>query len=124
MPWICRLLMVLIAAAFLLNELRKVWKDKIQAEDSLFWVVVCALAVVLGIFPGIVTGLASLMGLEPMTMLLALAVLALAFRCLVLTNRLSALQNKLYVLIQDINVRRAASDDDADAGTAHRDDVA
>lgn len=122
MSFICRVALILIAILFLREVLVKSWKDKIQTEDSIFWILTSLVALILGIFPQIIVWMSAWMGVDAFALLLGLALLAVAVRCYMLSVKLSQVQRKLYVLLQNINVQRALDEGTRVSGT--KDDVA
>lgn len=59
-----RILLLIAPVLVAAYTLRRIRKSKMQIEDSLYWIAFCAITVVLGIFPGIATWAADVLGVQ------------------------------------------------------------
>ena len=95
-------LLLLVGAVWMASYiLRKIRKAQMQIDDALFWIVTAFLFVVLGVFPGIATIAADLIGVQsPANLVFLFMIFLLMIKTFSLTRKISALEYKLKHLVQ------------------------
>lgn len=90
-------------------------KSKVRIEDSVFWFCFSAILVVMGLFPGIVTFFADVIGVQSPVNLVFLAVIfVLIVKLFRMSIRISQLESKIQTLAQ-----RYALDHAGNSGERH-----
>ncbi|MDD6633475.1 MAG: DUF2304 domain-containing protein [Lachnobacterium sp.] len=85
----------------------KLKKAEIGLMDTVFWILLAALFLLLGIFPGIAVWGADLFGfIAPVNFIFLLVLFLLLFRNFILTVRISKLEERVQNLIQEIAIRK------------------
>lgn len=98
-----RIALVVLAALLLTCIIELVFRRRLQLKYSLMWLVFGLLLIVVALFPGIVTGLAGLLGfLAPSNLVLFAAVFCLLLICLSLTVIVSWQSRDIRSLIQRV----------------------
>ena len=89
--------------------LRRVRKSRMRTEDSVFWLVFSLILVVMGIFPDLVTDLASLMGVMSAANLVFLVVIfLLMIKLFLMDQRISRLQRQMTETAQTVAMTEKA----------------
>lgn len=82
--------------------LRRIQKNKFIIEDSLFWIAFSLMLVVMGFFPGIMTWLASVVGVEsPANLVYLLIIFALLIKLFSVSLKVSQMGSKINRLTQE-----------------------
>ena len=82
--------------------LRKIQKNKFIIEDSLYWIVFSVILVIMGFFPGIMTWLAAVIGIEsPTNLVYLLIIFALLIKLFMVSIRVSQVESKINKLTQE-----------------------
>lgn len=118
----CILIVTSIALAILM--LRRVAQTRAKIEDSIFWLALCFLLILLGLFPGIATYCASLIGVISSTNFIFLFfIFVLIVKLFFTSMRVSKLEMQIQELSQSIALaeRRTRDERDADDGRPGRD---
>lgn len=98
--------MLIIAAMFsCIYAGNKIKKAQMRIEDTLFWIVVSAGILILGIFPQIAMWLATKIGISsPVNLVYLVFIFILLFKVFILTVQVSQLQEKVKNLAQHIAI--------------------
>lgn len=82
--------------------LRKIQKNTFIIEDSLYWIIYSVILVIMGLFPGIMTWLAAVIGIEsPTNLVYLLIIFALLIKLFMVSIRVSQLESKINILTQE-----------------------
>ncbi len=85
---------------------RKLKKSQIQVTDTVFWIGLSALFVVLSLFPDLVGILSELMGFQaPVNLIFLLMIFLLLIRCFLMSVRISQLEDKVRNLVEELAIR-------------------
>ena len=101
---------ILIAGVllFLLFIILLVKRSRLQVKYSLMWILLALVYLVMGIFPGIVEGVAELLHIkEKVNALFLISVAFIFILCFVFNLLLSKQSNKIKLLIQEISILRS-----------------
>ncbi|MCB7038002.1 DUF2304 domain-containing protein [Eggerthella sinensis] len=102
---------ILIVASLILAVLmlRRVAQTRAKIEDSIFWLALCFLLILLGVFPGIASSLASLIGIYSSTNFIFLFfIFVLIVKLFFTSMRVSKLEMQIQELSQSIALSKAA----------------
>jgi len=101
MAWELRLLLIVGSLFMVSFVLRRIRKSRMHMEDSVFWIFLAVVLVVLSIFPGIVEAAAGWIGVQSPANLVFLVVLfLLLYKLFSLVGKVAMLQRKLTQLAQ------------------------
>ncbi|MCI9124140.1 MAG: DUF2304 domain-containing protein [Eubacterium sp.] len=103
---------VLILACLLtcFYTLHKIRKSQMQIEDSVFWIIISALLVIVSIFPGIAYTVSELMGIgAPVNFVFLAMIFILLYKVFSMSVRISQLEYKLKNLVQQIAIKNYES---------------
>lgn len=85
---------------------RKLKKSQIQVIDTVFWIGLAVLFILLSVFPEIASFLSALMGFQaPVNFVFLLMIFLLLIRCFLLSIRISQLEDKLRNLVEELAIR-------------------
>lgn len=85
---------------------RKLRKSQIQVMDTVFWIFVSIVFIVLSIFPNIATWFAEKLGfMATVNFIFLLIIFLLLIRCFLLSIRISQIDNKLDLLVEELALR-------------------
>ena len=102
-------LRVLLVAASLLTcayIARKLKKSQLQVMDTVFWICLSMVFIVMSIFPRTVGKLSTLMGfIAPVNFIFLLVIFLLLIRCFQMSIRISQLEDKLKNLVEELAIR-------------------
>ena len=102
-----RIALIVGAVALVALVIAGVRKSRMRIEDSLFWIVLSLLILVLSIFPYIGYWASSLLGVQsPVNFIMLLFVAVLIAKCFSLARQVSQLENKVKELTQRVAVDR------------------
>lgn len=95
-------MLLLVGAVWMATYiLRKIRKAQMQIDDALFWIVTSILFVLLGVFPGIATFAALVLGVQsPANLVFLVVIFLLLFKLFALTRKVSVLEHKLRYFAQ------------------------
>lgn len=104
-------LLLLIASIFtFLYIVRKLRKSQLQVMDTVFWIVLATILIVLSIFPQIAYWIADILGIQsPVNFIFLLIIFMLMIRNFLLTIKVSQLEDKLKTLVEELAIRENAS---------------
>lgn len=98
---------VLLAASVLalIYVLRKIRKAQIQLQDSLFWIFLSVVFVIMGAFPQVVYALTRMFGFQaPVNLIFLVMIFILLIKVFLSSIKISQLENKLDTLVQELAV--------------------
>ncbi len=102
-----RILLIVASAIAFIYISRKLKKAEIGLMDTVFWILLAAVFVIIGIFPSIAVKGAALFGfIAPVNFIFLVVLFLLLFRNFILTVRVSKLEERVQNLIQEIAIRR------------------
>lgn len=107
------LLGAVLAFAFVCQRIRK---DKILVEDSIFWVVLSVVLLVVAVFPGIAIWLGRLLGfISPINFVYTLVIALLLVKAFGNSAEISMLKSKVNDLAQEIALKDELNQEEGDA---------
>lgn len=102
-------LRVILVTASILNCIyisRKLKKSQMQIIDTVFWILLSMLFIVLSIFPQLASALAGILGFQaPVNFIFLLIIFLLLLKCFMLSMRVSQLDNRIRSLTEEIAIR-------------------
>ena len=105
MSIVLRVVLIIVAVLSCIFVLQKIRKAQIRIEDTLFWLVVSAGVLVLGIFPEIAYFLSDMLGImSPVNFVFLVFIFILLFKVFILTVQISQLQEKVKNLAQNVAI--------------------
>lgn len=96
---------VLIVVSFLSTYyiLKKIRQSKLQIEYAIFWIVFAGVLVIISLFPWLVTLFTRLLGMQlPVNFVFMVFIFILLLKLFMMTIELSALENKVKDLTQEL----------------------
>ena len=111
MPPLLRIEMIVLAVAFLLIVIKAVNRKKLWLQYSLVWIVISVLMLIVAIFPGIATWIASIMKIETTSNLIyLLAIFALLILTFSLTVIVSKQSQRIKNIVQMVSIEKFLSE--------------
>lgn len=108
MSYYLRLLIILASIITLFYVLRKIRKAQIQIADSLFWIFLSLVFVIMGTFPQVVYALTRLMGFQaPVNLIFLVMIFILLLKVFLSSIKISQLENKLDSFVQEMAIESA-----------------
>lgn len=102
-----RLLLILISIGTLVFVITRVRNSRIRISDSVFWVCIALLLLVISIFPQIVYYFTDLLGMmSPINLVFLLFIFILLIKCFSLSVRMSQADSKIEELTQQLAIER------------------
>lgn len=96
-----RLLLIAGSLFMVAFVLRRIRKSQMQMEDSVFWIFLALLLVVMSLFPGIVETIAGWIGVQsPANLVFLVIVFLLLYKLFSLVGKVATMQRKLTQLAQ------------------------
>lgn len=87
---------------------RKLKKSQIQVVDTVFWIGLSVLFIILSIFPEIAGFLSSVMGFQaPVNFIFLLIIFLLLIKSFLLSIRVSQLEDKIRNLVEELAIRES-----------------
>lgn len=100
-----RLLLFVGAVGTLAYIMKKIRKNRLEIDYSIFWILFSGVLVLVSIFPGIITWAAELLGfISPANMVFLLIIFLLILKLFSMTIKLSVLEHKIKLLTQHIAI--------------------
>lgn len=100
-----RVCLILVSIITMLYMMRKIKQSKLQIEYSVFWIIFSLVLIIISIFPQILIGLASLLGVaSPANLVFVIFIFVLLLKIFMMTIELSQLENRVKELIQQIAI--------------------
>lgn len=85
---------------------RKLRKSQIQIMDTVFWLLLSVVFVLIALFPQFVNWVSILMGfMSPVNLVFLVMIFLLLVRCFLLSIRVSQLEDKLNNLVEELAIR-------------------
>ena len=101
-----RIILIIVAFITAVSILRKIRKEKVQIQYSIFWILFSLLLLVLAIFPDLLIRLARVFGMgSPANLVFLIIIFLLLVKAFNLTVEISALEVKLKELTQRIALK-------------------
>lgn len=105
MSYYLRLLILVASIVTLFYVLRRIRKSQLQIEDSLFWIFLSLVFVVMGAFPQIVYAATRFFGFQaPVNMIFLVIISILLLKVFLSSIKISQLENKLEQLVQELAI--------------------
>lgn len=112
MSYYLRTILLSASVLALIYVFRKIRKAQIQLQDSLFWIFLSVLFVVMGAFPHLVYALTRLVGFQaPVNLIFLMMIFILLIKVFLLSIKISQLENKLDNLVQELAISENISDE-------------
>lgn len=99
---------ILIAVSVLTTAylIKKIRKAQMNIEDSIFWIVMPAILILISVFPNIAESASQLIGIHtPVNFVFLAIIFILIIKLFSLSIKLSQVENKLNTLIQEYAIR-------------------
>lgn len=94
---------------------RKLRKSQIQVIDTVFWIGMSIVFIMLSLFPDIAEYGAVLFGfMAPVNFIFLMVIFLLLLRCFLLTIRLSRLEDKFQNLVEELAIREKLREDNVE----------
>ena len=107
LPLVLRIILIIISILLLAFVVRSTVKSKMRIEDTLFWLLIVVLILILSLFPQIVEWVANLTGfMSPSNLVLSFFVFILIVKVFSLSKQVSKLEDKVKELAQRIAVNK------------------
>ncbi len=75
--------------------------------DAVYWILVAAVLVVFGVFPGVPIAMARLLHVDsPVNLVFLIMIFIVLLRCFLLSIRVSKMEARFQVLVEEIAVRK------------------
>ncbi len=102
MPVILRALLLISSVLSLIFVVRRLKKAQVQIYDTIFWIALSVLFVVLSIFPQIAISLSELIGIQsPINMVFLIIIFFLLMHCFIQSLRFSRLEDQFRRFVGD-----------------------
>ena len=101
-----RILLFLASIMSFMYMVRKLRKSQIQIMDTIFWMGLSLILIILSIFPDLARVAADAMGfIAPVNFIFLVMIFLLMLRCFLLTIKVSQLDDKLKNLVEEIALK-------------------
>lgn len=111
------IIVAIISIFYILYEIRR---EKLSISDSMFWLLGCVIIAILSIFPGIITSISNLVGIEyAPSLLFLIAIISLLGLIFKQVKRITKLEEKITDLAQNIAIlksKKNSSEEKVDKG--------
>ncbi|MFQ9494363.1 DUF2304 domain-containing protein [Dorea longicatena] len=102
-----RVLLIIGACSLMLFMLKKIRQSKLKIEYVIFWFCFSSVLVLMGIFPKVVSKISGILGFQsPVNMVFLIIIFILIVKLFFNTLQISALENKVDSLAQQIAIDR------------------
>lgn len=113
MSYYLRFVILMASILTLFYVINKIRKAQIQLQDSLFWLFLSVVFVVMGLFPQTVYFLTRLMGFQaPVNLIFLVMIFILLIKVFLTSIKISQLENKLDTLVQELAVSENLKDEE------------
>jgi len=103
MPVQLSIILVIVSILVLIYIIRKIRVSKLNIIDSIFWIIVAVILLLMSIFPGIASFFASLLGIQtPLNFILILIIAILLLKVFLMSIHISQQNEKIKRLAQKI----------------------
>ena len=107
-----RCFLILVSFLILLYVIRRIKKAAFDISDSLFWLIISVLLIVLAIFPGIALWASGLLGIEsPANFIFLCGIIILFIRTIMQDQKICTLRKKLTTFAQYVALDNEEVDD-------------
>lgn len=107
-----RILLIVGASALLGFMLKRIRQAKLKIEYTVFWICFSAVLVLMGIFPSVISMISAFLGFQsPVNMVFLIIIFILIVKNFFHTLQISALENKVDNLAQQIAIDRKMDHD-------------
>ena len=107
-----RVLLIIGAVLMLAFMLKKIRQSKLKIEYIIFWLVFSTLLVFMGIFPQVISWISRALGVQaPINLVFLLIIFVLIIKLFFNTLQISALENKVDSLAQQISIEQKMDKD-------------
>lgn len=122
MSVVLRIILILGSVAFAGYVLGKIRHSKMRIEDSIFWILFSLIIFCFGLFPGLPTLCAELIGIQsPVNFVYLFILLLIIVKCLGLSLKLSKTEATLFRLVQKEAIDEAVKEQEK-MGEEHKED--
>lgn len=98
---------IVAAALTLIVVVEMVRRGRLKERHALWWIIAGALALTIGIFPGILDGVANLIGIEvPINLVFFVSIAVLFLVCIQNSSELTSLEEKTRILAEEVSILR------------------
>ncbi|MDP5227239.1 MULTISPECIES: DUF2304 domain-containing protein [Arthrobacter] len=105
LPLVISIVMVVVVLTMLRN-------GRLREKYAILWLIIGTLTIILGVFPGLLSWAAGLVGIVvPVNLLFALSILLLVGVGLHVSRELTILEDETRILAEEVAILRAAVDD-------------
>ncbi|MBR1692506.1 MAG: DUF2304 domain-containing protein [Lachnospiraceae bacterium] len=105
MTYSLRALILLASLVTFLYVLRRIRKAQLQLQDSLFWIFLAFVFVIMGAFPQIVYAASRFFGFQaPVNLIFLVIIFILLLKVFLSSIKISQLENKLDQLVQELAI--------------------
>lgn len=109
LPMSIRVLLFAASVVTCMYVARKLRKSQIQVMDTVFWIFISVMFIVLSVFPDIVIWISAKLGfMAPVNFIFLLITFLLLIRCFLFSIRLSQLDNKIDMLAEEVALREVS----------------
>ncbi len=114
MTLIFRIVLIVVSLLSTCYILKKIRQSKLQIEYAIFWIVFAGVLVIISLFPWIVTLFTRLLGMQlPVNFVFMVFIFILLLKLFMMTIELSALENKVKDLTQELALAEKERRDEA-----------
>ena len=107
MPAVLRILLMISSILSFLFVVRRLKKSQVQLYDTVFWIILSVLFVILSIFPQLAIGLADLIGVQsPVNLVYLIIIFFLLAHCFLQSLRFSRLEAQFRSFVGDEALRK------------------
>ncbi len=113
MPYSLRIILMISSLLSFLFVIRRLKKTQVQIYDTVFWIILSVLFVLLSIFPQIAIGLAVLLGVQsPVNLVYLIIIFFLLAHCFLQSLRFSRLEAQFRSFVGDEALKKLSKDKD------------
>jgi hypothetical protein len=101
-----RIILIVVSLITCIYIARKLKKSQIQLMDTVFWIIVAFVFVIMALFPQLVNCISGLMGfMASVNFVFLVMIFLVLIRCFLLSIRVSQLEDKVRNLVEEIAIR-------------------
>ena len=109
-----RVILLVASALTCIYVARKLRKSQIQIMDTVYWIVLSGVLIILSIFPQLATWCSKWMGFQaPVNFIFMLMIFLLLLRVFLLSIRMSQQEDKLRNLVEELAIRDTINNQEA-----------
>ena len=107
-----RIFLVIVSLLVAFYTVRKIRKAQLNIDDSIFWISVSLMLVIVSIFPSIAVFLSGLLGIEsPVNFVFLFVIFLVLAKLFFVSIELSVQKHRLNLLIETLAVKKKEEDD-------------